>query len=77
MTLLEKLLDVLGGANFKLNTQKKNSVHDNRGPAIILFDPCDRSSHQREGSEMHAKMLGLHVICVQVKNVVCGVGCHL
>lgn len=63
MTLLEKPIALLGGANFKLNTEK-NSVHDNRGPAMILFDPCDRSSHQREGSEMHTKMVGWHVICV-------------
>ena len=62
MTLLDKLVTVLGDAGLKLNAAKK-CVDHNISPATTVFDYFDWSRCQGKGNGIGSQMVRLHVVC--------------
>jgi len=62
MTLLDKLVNILGDAGLKLNVDKKFVDH-NIGPATTVFDYFDWGRYQGKGNGIRSQMVRLHVVC--------------
>ena len=66
MTLLDKLVQLLGDAGLKLNAEK-NCVDHNRSSTTTVLDNLDWSRDQSKGKGIRSQMVGLHVIFSRFK----------